>query len=444
MTPASSQPDPSPAPSPKPPLRPNVILALHVAAVILLQGTWQSAVFILPVIARKRFDASAGEVLLITMAPLVFATLSIFWQVVLRRGTIRNYLLIYWASAMLPMGLLAVAQTYWQMLALFLIASVGSAAWSSVNGELLKRLYPDHRHGSVFAWLSGGWMLGGAILSLAVGRWLAENDDAFRWYLPAFAVIQLSGALLLAWLAAAAGAERPGQRGSEPWSPARTIEPVLHMREILKKDRIFFRYEAAFMTYGVGWMICWALLPLLVTDRLKLDYNAIAFSTSFTYQIAMLVTLWPAGWLNDRIGPMRTSALSFAVYALYPLGLLLAQDVHQLTAASVIYGIAAAGANMGWLLGPVSLAPSPDKVPQYVAIHATLVGLRGTVFQGLGVGLYALTGSFALSLVIAACGFVWASYQMATLWQTMQATKRAAAADRAGDPADFRGTDQAK
>jgi MFS family permease len=420
---------------------PGATLAVHIFAVVLMQGTWQAAYFMMPVLARKRFDANPAEVLLITMAPMVLATLSIFWQVLLRRGSIRRYLLIYWAAAMLPTGLIALAQSYWHMLVFFLIGSLGSVAWSSVNGELLKRLYPDRQHGRAFAWLSVGTMLAGAVLSLGVGTWLSRNPDAFRWYLPVFAAVQLAGVLLLARLARAAGAERPGQVSGEPWSLSRTLEPLAHMREVLRADRVFFRYEAAFMTYGIGWMICWALLPLLVTDKLGLNYDAIAAATAFATQIATLLAIVPAGRLNDRLGPTRTSAVAFAVYTLYPLGLVFAQDATQLTIASVVFGIAAAGANMGWLLGPVSLAPSPDKVPQYVAIHATLVGVRGTVFQGLGVGLYAATGSFTPALLIAAGGFAWAAWQMAALHRTMEQARRA---EQTGDPAEYRGAEQAK
>lgn len=187
------------------------------------------------------------------------------------------------------------------------------------------------------------------------------------------------------------------------------------MREVLASDRVFFRYEAAFMTYGVGWMICWALLPLLVTDKLALDYDQIARSTHVATLVATLVMTMPFGLLSDRIGPIRTSALAFAVYALYPLMLIWASDTFELSAASIVFGICSAGASVGWLMGPVTLAPSADKVPQYVAIHATLVGLRGSIFQGLGVGLYALTGSFTPALIIAAIGFAWASQQMLAL-----------------------------
>jgi MFS family permease len=130
----------------------------------------------------------------------------------------------------------------------------------------------------------------------------------------------------------------------------------------------------------------------------------------------------PAGFLMDKIGAVRTTGLSFLFLMVYPILLIFADGPTALLVASVCYGLAHSGTSMGWMLGPVSLAPSPDKVPQYVAIHATLVGIRGKVFQFLGVGLYMLVGkvshsmsaAFAVPFVLAAAALLWASIQM---WQ---------------------------
>ena len=84
----------------------------------------------------------------------------------------------------------------------------------------------------------------------------------------------------------------------------------------------------------------------------------------------------------------------------------------QIFAAGAEYGIGMAGVQMGWMLGPVSLAPSPDRVPQYVAIHTTLVGIRGVIFQGLGMLLYKLSGDFHWPFALAAGAFLWAAIQM--------------------------------
>lgn len=406
---------------PHPAWSPARRLTYHTLSTVLIQSTWQAVAFILPVLVKRQFDAAPWQVLLITMTPLVMAILSIFWQAALRRSTIARSALVYWSIALLPVGLIAGVHNFWTLFVLHAISSIGAAAWSSIHGELLKRLYPDTFRGRAFGTIAAVSTLGAAALSWAVGEALSYNSESFRWFLPGLALLQLAGALLLAWLARRANAERPPDLSVEAWSPARAFEPILHMREVLRADRTFFRYEAAFMTYGIGWMICWALLPLIVTDRLKLPYDQVTQSTAVAYQLALVAATLPAGWINDRLGPTRTSAIAFAVYTLYPVLLITASGPAALAVASVAYGIAAAGANVGWMLGPVSLAPSPDKVPQYVAIHTSLVGLRGTVFQGLGVGLYSLTGSFTFSLIIAAAGFAWGSWQMVALHRSLHA-----------------------
>jgi MFS family permease len=138
----------------------------------------------------------------------------------------------------------------------------------------------------------------------------------------------------------------------------------------------------------------------------------------------MLLVTPPLGWLQDRVGPVRLSCLAFTLLAVYPVLLLAATGTSTLAVASFVYGLGMAGVQFGWMLGPVALAGSPEKVPQYVAIHATLVGVRGIHFQFLGMAFYKLTGSFIWPLVVAALTFAWAAWQ---LWQLQDALRIAAA-----------------
>jgi hypothetical protein len=82
------------------------------------------------------------------------------------------------------------------------------------------------------------------------------------------------------------------------------------------------------------------------------------------------------------------------------------------------------------MLGPVALAPTPAKVPQYVAIHATFVGIRGKIFQGLGVLIYSMTHSFVIPFVLAAMAFAWSAVQM---WQLNRMMNRPVAVPDPGE-----------
>lgn len=410
------------------PVAPGVI-ARHLVAIVLLQSTLSAVSFILPVVAKKQFGADDFQTTLITAAPNILAVCSIFWSAVFARLTPGRYLTIYWCAALLPMALMALAQTYWHVAALAIVAAIGNAGFTPVAGDLLKKLYPDRSRGAIYGVLVAAVHGFGALAAWGVGHWLHAWPESFRAYMPLAAALQAVGCTLLFLLARSASAGQPIQAAptrTRALSVGALLRPIFHMHEVLREDRVFARYEAAFMTYGVGWMICAALVPLIVTDRLKLPYDNTMEATHMAFLIAALVGTVPAGRLIDRLGAPRTCLWAFGLYALYPLGLIYAHGPWTLGLASVVYGLAASAVNMGWMLGPVALAPTPEKVPQYVAIHTTLVGLRGAVFMFAGVGIYKLSGSFNWPLVVAALAFAWAAWQMRTLERLIRERRRAA------------------
>lgn len=402
------------------------VVPTHIVGVALLQSTGMASQFMLAVLAKKQFDASNWQSLLITATPTIFFALSIFWNDLFSRRPFVKYLLIFWAWGCLPYAAVAFASNYWMLLIPHLIACIGGAGYHPAAGELLKTLYPDKIRGRVYGWVWGVSTVLGAAVSFGIGKWLSFDAESFRIYLPLLAGVQLLGIGVFVLLAHKSGhlAQRTYNNASDGRSTwKRVVEPVAHMREALKADPVFLKYEGAYMTYGVGWMIGYALLPILVTEKLKLDYDTISQSTYTAYMLAMVAMIVPAGWLMDRLGAVKSAAISFGLLTLYPIGLVLSSGVGELTAASVWFGFAHAGASIAWMLGPVALAPTPDKVPQYVAIHATLVGVRGKVFQFAGVGLLYLTGGFAVPLLVAAAAYLWSSVQMWRLDALVQARK---------------------
>ena len=386
--------------------------ALHAAAAAVIQASSSAMLFLLPIIGRKSLGASKTEMLVLTGAPTVLFIFSIFWGTLLVRTTIRRYLLIYFVIGCVPYAAAALVEDVRWVMACHLLGALGGAAWPILNGELLKRLYGDAARGKAYGLLTCAATVCGAAATLGLGEWLAYDSAAWRIYMPVLIVVQAAGLVVLAGVVARAAVDRPGQSRLATSLLTQAFEPLTHMREVLTKDRTFARYEAAFMTYGIGWMICLALVPFLVTDKLDLPYDTIASSTHLTFLITLSVMTIPAGWLMTKLGPMRMSAVSFWSYTSYPLLLMAADSPQMLMLASVFYGIASAGVNVCWMLGPVSLAGSAENVPRYVAIHATLVGFRGAIFQALGVWLYAVTGALHWPLLVGAAGFLWAGYQM--------------------------------
>lgn len=406
--------------------RPSWLLPAHVLGVALLQSTWMAVQFVVPVLARKRFDANDWQTLLITATPTIFFSLSIFWNDLFSRRGFGSYLFIYWLVGCAPLAWMGFAGDYWTLLIPHLITCIGGAGYHPAAGDLFRSLYPEKSHGRTYGILWGASMIFGAVGGYIVGDSLSRSEDAFRFFFVGSAALQLAGVGIFSWLSRVSGHSASRRLSTHERTRLRTlIDPIVHMKDVLRADPVFARYEAAYMTYGVGWMIAYALLPIVVTSKLHLDYDKIANSTNVPYLIAIVFMIWPAGWLMDKLGAVRSTGLSFLLLTIYPLGLIWASDADQLLLVSIVYGVAHAGASVGWMLGPVSLAPSPAKVPQYVAIHATLVGIRGKVFQGLGVLLYSLTDSFVLPLLIAAAAYLWSAWQMWRLNELMLVRKQA-------------------
>lgn len=405
------------------PARTGTVLTGHIVFTLINAALFANVAWIVPLLVRLRFGSDTPHVkdwqtVLVTAAVPISLIFSIFWNAVLARVRLRTYLILFWLAAVLPLGCVSLVQSYWQLLACHIVAAVGLAGWAPANGKLLKHFYSDAIRGRAYAALNMAALAGGIVAVFAVGKWLEADPGAFRVYFPAVALAQLVGIELLLRLARFTRTVEP--TAAPRWSWADLLAPVLNMRAVLRTDRTFLRYEAAFMTYGAAFMVCDALLPVLGTDRLGMRYEDYSHSTQMIGRIAMLVVTLPMGLLLDRIGPIRTSGIAFAVLTAYPLLLLAAGGPAGVGLASIFWGVGLAGVQMGWMLGPLSLAGTPDEVPQYVSIHATLVGVRGLFFQGLGMAVYLLSGSFTWPLLAAAGAFLWAATQMWRLHVTLR------------------------
>ncbi len=437
-------------------LSPRTLLTRHVLATSLIWLGF-SLIPIMPILARREFAAREWQTTLITAAFPTFLALSIFWNEALKRIGTTRYLWVYWLLMAGPLAAIGLAQDLAQFLVLYWIAAVGQAGWPGLEGHLLRRFYGDERRGRVFGVTNVAKILVAMGGAWAFGLLLEHDRQAFRYVLPICAAIQALGILLLTGLIRRmdrADAARPALRTGAPAAegggttadaaaaapvvtgdlPPRRVswrewlEPVLGMHRLLRADPIFLRYEQAFMTYGMGWMAGHALLPIFADKYLQMSYPEYANSTQVALNCSMLVCIYPLGWLNDRIGPVRTSALAFALLALYPIGLLLSRGVLDVALITAWYGIGMAGVQMGWMLGPVALAGSPERAAHYVAIHATLVGFRAVVGQLLAMLLYQLTGSLLVPFSLAAAMFVLAAWQMRRLHDLISARSAADAA----------------
>jgi MFS family permease len=391
------------------------ILWLHAAGAFCF-GTGLAVQVVLPFLARQRFGATNWQTTVLTAAVPVTQFFSIFWNHLYARLDRRPYLAIVAVLSCVPVGLLGRAENIWEVMGLFALAALGgasgTAAMSPLIADLLRSCYGADVRGRALGIIStaqfGAAMCAGQIM----GTWLDRDADAYRRFFPLLALLMAAGLGLFALVC-----RTPAMAGRRPEAPPRGSwwAPIRHMAEILRSDRRFAGYEAAFMAYGVGWMICTALVPALATDRLRLNYSQFAQATIVAYQVTNIVMQAAMGRLADRVGPMHLAAGSFLWLTMFPVGLIFAGSGWTLGALNVWYAMGMVGVQLTWTLGPVALAPDAGRAAQYLAIHGTMVGIRGVVAQGLGMALYSLTGDFTIPLLLAAGGFLWASWRMRRL-----------------------------
>jgi len=373
-----------------------------------------------PFLLKAYFKAGNLYSLIATMAGPSMFLLSAFWADLYRRTPLKRYAYIIWLVGVLPLAGIGLSPTATVAVAFLIVASFASPGMIPAGGDILRACYSPTVRGRVWAALSVASLVTTGLVAYATGAWLDRNPDAFRIYMPAAALLQLAVVALLASIA-----KQPlfmeRQPASEPDKPLiGTARRIIDMLALLVRDRQFLRFEVSFMLYGAGWMICFALLPPLAYDKLHLTYGQFANSTQVALPLTTVFATPVMGYLVDRVGAIRTAAAAFAWMAIYPVALMLAAGPWSLTLATVLYAVGMSAVNVIWMVGPITLAPRAGDASQYAAVHATLVGVRAILFQPLGMGLYELTGSFALPLLVASAGFVAGAYGMWSLQQTQR------------------------
>ncbi|MBP7935895.1 MAG: MFS transporter [Phycisphaerae bacterium] len=387
------------------------ILRLHLWATPFI--ALQAAVYqMLPVLLRQHFAADEWQTAISTAAISITLLLSVVWNELYCRARPGLYLTLLWTLAIAPLGGIALCYTAWSALFFIVVAATGFGGMQPLSGDILRNSYPPMARNRIFSVIQMvsqcTVMVGTYLIGLCLNYW----PEAFRVYLPAGTLaVGVGMGLLYRITQKQLFVERRQTQRSEPLLTS--LSRVYHnMLRVFREDSIFRRHETAFSLYGLGWMICWALLPFICVDKLQLTYAEVARSTQTVLQLMLMVTMLPTAYLMDRFGPLTIAAWSFALLIFYPIGLMWAHDVNSLTFVTIAYAVMLSGVNLTWTLGPILLARDASQAPTYLAIHATMVGIRGLVGQFPAVALYRWTQDFHLPLAIAAVLFAWGAVIM--------------------------------
>ncbi|MHC4674739.1 MAG: MFS transporter [Planctomycetota bacterium] len=363
-------------------------------------AVYWAVIAMVPVFLRKPegFAGSELETVIITSAIPVMSLACIFWNEAYLRIRNSRYILIVWILAFVPLGGIALCHSPEMVVFCMVLSAFGMSGTPPLAGDIMRNCYPESRRGSVYSILSAAGQVSVIAVTFLIGQWLDADREAFRVYMP-ISVIILGVGMFLTYMITREP-EFQQRKKPKPTERLRTslLNAYRNMMTVLGQDRSFRRYEIAFFIYGTGWMVCMALLPLLVVDKLKLDYDEVANATQVTLFAVLLIAMVPAGYLLDKIGPIKLASLGFACMAIYAIGLILATNMITLTIAVVFSGLGMTGVHLAWMIGPVALARHASQAAHYIAIHATLVGARAIVGQFPAVMFYKYTGNIQIPL----------------------------------------------
>lgn len=263
---------------------------------------------VLPVFVRS-FDvgitAASAVVSVFALSRLVFAPLS--GTVVGRFGELPVFVTGLAVVAVTTAGL-AFAGAYWHLIALRVVAGVGSTMFTVSALSLLVRLAPEHMRGRATSLWATGFLLGNVAGPLAGGGLVAISIRApFLVY---------AGVLVLVLVVVGVVLRRPRGDG-----PVESALPAARFRDALAHRS----YRAALAgNFTVGWAVFGvrvALVPLMVVEVLGRSgsFAGIALAVFAAGNAAALVV---TGRATDRIGrrPPLIAGLAIAGAATAALG----------------------------------------------------------------------------------------------------------------------------
>lgn len=269
---------------------------------------------------------------------------------------------------------------------------------------LLRANLPAAVRGSVYGRLQATGVLCQILAAQAGSRLLDHDPRLVMAVFPAAALLGFLGCVRLAqvhWRH-----ENRQGLGADGAAMDALRRAFRGMFRILRADAPFRTYETGFMLYGVGLNLTVSLIAIYAENDLRLSTFQWARAGSLAFPLALLVGAAVAGRLSDSLGILRTTALSFFALALFFAALPYVTTLEGLVATHALYGLAMAGVDVGWALGPLHFAPE-GRTRVYAAVHFCLVGMRTTIAPPLGYLLYRLFSlgvAFTLSAVLVLLG----------------------------------------
>ena len=266
----------------------------------------------------------------------------------------------------------------WSFVGLVIARDFFGAAAAPAHATVVERIYPRAQRGRALGLVRMVGAVLGIGLALAAGQLF--DRIGYRWIFVAAALIGMAASLRLRRLAV------PEPETGGVGAPAGIRGAWLTVRE----DHAFRRLMVSSFLFGFGCWIQTPAQPLLLVDVLQVTASQVGVFAA----VAAVATLAGSAywaWLVDRKSSLEALRVMYFLGATTPLIYYVAWSPWVLVASAVTDSVVAVGLELVWMMAILDVA-GPHRAAQYMAIGATLAGVRG------------ITGPLVGGLVIHAFG----------------------------------------
>jgi predicted MFS family arabinose efflux permease len=251
----------------------------------------------------------------------------------------------------------------WSFVGLVVARDFFGAAVAPAHAAVVERIYPRAQRGRALGLVRMVGAVLGIGLALAAGQLF--DRIGYRWLFVVAALVGMAASLRL-------------RRLSVPEPETSDGEGVAGLRGAwltVREDDAFRRLLVASFLFGFG---CWIMTPahpLLMVDYLQVSASQVGVCAAVA-AVATLVGSAYWGWLVDRKSSLEALRVMYLVGAMTPLIYYIAWNPWVLVASAVTDSLLAIGLELVWMMAVIDVA-GPQRTAQYVAIGATLAGVRG-------------------------------------------------------------------
>ena len=338
------------------------------------------------VVLRRELHASKLLITLFTMVMPVSALSSLYFSHFITKhpSKIRHLIILAALLTRLPLLLFPLMPTAYGMLLFAIVFYIGFSFIKPVQNLFMQANYEKKELGKIFGYMTSLNKIIFIVSIYSFGRMMDHDGSLYIIVFTVGAFLSFVSMILTAFI--------PFDKWRESEGQSRAFDPLIipTLIRVFKKSPHYFIYEVAFFTYGAGFMVILAAIPILLVDHLHLSYSTISTGRGFFTAIVIIFLTPLFGKWFDRSTPAFLGKIIFAVLAGYPLSMIVAYlvpgslTIPAVYMAFVFFGIAMSGVTIIWNMGPLYFVKKEEDSAEMTSVHVTMTGMRGLIMPPIG------------------------------------------------------------